>query len=59
MQHVAVNDPYQWAYEIIKFFEINSLYDREKESIRKIENFFKNCKKVFLKNKIQKMVCQL
>ena len=49
---LTLNEPYQWAYEIIDFFDITTIYQKEKESIKKIEAFFGNCKKIFLKDKM-------
>ena len=53
------NDVYLWAYEIIKFFEIEETFMREQASVRKIESFFANCKKILLKVKFQKMIYHL
>jgi hypothetical protein len=38
------NDEFIWAYEIMKFFEISNLYQLEKQSALKIEDFFVRCK---------------
>lgn len=35
------------------------IYSQEKESIKKIEKFFSNCRKILIKNKIQKMIYKL
>ena len=45
------NDPYIWAYEIMKFFQIPDIFIKEKANALKIEKFFINCKKIFLKEK--------
>ena len=38
------NDEFLWAYEIMNFFSIPSIYQQEKESAIKIEEFLVKCK---------------
>ena len=53
------NDPYVWAYEIIKFFQISDIFIKEKANALKIEKFFINCKKILIKEKFQQMIYTL
>ena len=42
-------DPYCWAYEIISFFQVEKIFKKEKWAGKKIDSFFKNCKREFVK----------
>jgi hypothetical protein len=53
------NDPYCWAYELLRFFEIREMYDIEKQSAIKIQHFLKNLKKILLKKKFQIMALRM
>lgn len=52
-------DEYLWANEILKFFEIQQLYDQEKQAALKIEGFLVRCKKVLVKQKFKKIISKL
>jgi hypothetical protein len=48
-----------WAYEIMKFFQIPQIFQREKQSAMKIEDFIKRLKKIRVKDKFNNMVLQM
>ena len=61
MKHIRPlpNDPYFWAHEVMKFFQIPDIFIQEKQNALKIEKFLMNCKKVLLKDRFKQMIYQL
>jgi hypothetical protein len=50
------NDPFCWAFEIIKFFEIREALHTQKIAALKVTQFFKNCKRILIKHKFKKII---
>ena len=53
------SDQNMWAYEILKFYKIPQIYQAEKKSAIKIEDFIKKVKIIRIKNKFKSMIFKL